>query len=172
VSLSEVASIREVMGSNLEPGETAQFNELTEGLVALAHELLARIGSFSPFAGGVRRDGEIVSFATDHEWEATAEEQMEALVGQLDIGPYEIGAVLLDVRVTPPGHQEKTDAILMIAETRSGFVLYSYLPYQIKNGCPEYGEAFHTDGDATIFLGRTKTEAGPFKVGTVTPIRK
>ena len=54
----------------------------------------------------------------------------------------EIGAIVADVRVTPPGAADKPDAVMLIMEARNGFVVRASLPYSGKGTNLAYGERF------------------------------
>jgi hypothetical protein len=142
----------------------AALERLNQLMAQLAHRFLVEMGQFAPFAGAIKSDGSVVSIALDAEWEASPEEQIEALASQLDVGLFAGGAVAADVRVTPPGSEEPTDAVQVIIETRSGLAKHALLPYRIDDAGIHYGKAIWGKASRRIFVGRTEEEAGRFKV--------
>ncbi len=145
--------------------DSALFKELTQFLLDFANQMLVENGSFSPFGGGVHSDGEIVSLGVEID-QGNPQSSIDALAGQLDVGPFDVGMIVVDIRVMPPGKSEKVDAIMLITESRNGFVKQSFLPYKIVNSKVDYGERFDTNESRVIFVGRAKEDLGNLRIET------
>ena len=72
--------------------------------------------------------------------------------GRSKSGTYRATAIIFDVRVVPPGSDQKTDAIQIDLDHISELSLTVFLPYKIKHkGEVVYGEMFAQAGEKKIF---------------------
>ena len=129
-------------------------DELEAGLLRLAQIFLEKSGSVEVFGGGVRADGTLVSLAIDPYWQASAEEQVEAMIRYLDGGGYTAGCVVVDTRVVLPGQTTKSDALGFIVATRGGRGRGVLRPYKIDQGKVKWSPPIVQDGANQIFSGR------------------
>ena len=61
-------------------------------------------------------------------------------------------ALVYDVRTTPPGATEKSDAVAIDLDHRDGMSITMFFPYRIgADKKVSFGEAFATKGAGTIF---------------------
>ncbi|MBI2190810.1 MAG: hypothetical protein HYU36_02350 [Planctomycetes bacterium] len=136
------------------------LDELLNALYSFAQEMLAKHGEFHPFGVSLSRDGEMAleqGYTGDEH--PPSEQMIDTLVGGLRAmaGKQEIRAagICLDVRVTPPGTTEKSDAICARLEHENGEAVEVYLPYR-KGwfGKIKYGEIFAGRGESKVFAGQ------------------
>jgi hypothetical protein len=67
-------------------------------------------------------------------------------------GELRAAAICVDVRVVPPGKSDKTDAISVALEHRSGEAVTAFLPYQRGwLGRIKYGQVFASVREAKFF---------------------
>jgi hypothetical protein len=131
-----------------------QFEELTRQLVALAQRFLAELGSFQPFGGCIRRDGEFVHLGVDpavDDYERT----VEAIAHRIRELDTDCGIIVTDVQFKVPGSSERSDAIMLAGEIRAGVVMRSFLPYsRSDDGALTYGAAvFDPKPPRVVFEG-------------------
>ena len=116
-------------------------------------EMLAKHGEFFPFGGYMDVGGGIA-----HVGGWTGEEQppsqdvidvtVRGLCQQAELREIRAAAICLDVRTTPPGQTEKTDAISVRLEHSNGEAVDVFLPYRKRpSGEYEYGELYAAPGE-------------------------
>ena len=133
------------------------LNKLLNALVPFAQEMLAKHGEFLPFGGYMDIGGGIAHVGG---WTGDEQPRSQEVIGVMVKGLHQqaerqeirAAAICLDVRTTPPGHSEKTDAISVRLEHANGEAVDVFLPYsKAPSGEYEYGELFATRGEQYIF---------------------
>ncbi len=127
----------------------AEFNRLSKSLIELATSFVEELGSFAPFGGCIRRDGQIAQIdATSIEEPADA---IAAIARQIRELESDVGMILVDTRITDPRNSEKTDCIMFIGEHRAGMVLHGFLPYSKHGDAVQFAQHFTTSAKPMIF---------------------
>src|SRR5688572_19355729 len=120
--------------------------------------MLAQHGEFHPYGGYMKADGSIV-----HVGAMDPNSDMPRAVDLLDIlrteyrarartGDIRAAALVSDVRVVPPNHTDKTDAILVTLEHADSYCADVFLPYHLEaNGEIVFGELFAHQGQPSVF---------------------
>ena len=135
----------------------ADLEELMNALIPFAQEMLKKNGAFYPF-GVSMDDGGTVALATaDTGEEKPASETLIAMMTagfqkSARAGKLKAAGICYDVRVTPPGSGEKTDAICVQIEHADGEALVAYVPYRKGMlGRMKYGDLFANKGEPKFF---------------------
>ena len=122
--------------------------------------MLSEYGEFYPYGGALDKKGKVISVAIDDGDEHPPSQRLIDLLvktfqAQAAAGEYRATAIVYDVRVIPPGSNEKTDAICIELDHVDGVSLKVFMPYTIKGkNVVLYGEMFTRDGAARIFKER------------------
>jgi hypothetical protein len=126
-------------------------------VVPIAERLLEQHGSFVPYGGALSREDEVIlaggkseeDYSSSSEVIETVIEQLQQYAGD---GDHKALAMVLDVRMTPPGKTEESDAIRVVLEHESGESLEAFIPYSTSDeGKIEYGELFAFPGKPRFF---------------------
>lgn len=146
----------EMVGS---PDGRVEAEALLSDLLPFAKRMLATHGEFFPFGGFMTADGSIVhTGAIDPSTDKPASAALvESLTREFrrraKAGEIRATALVMDMRVTPPGSSAVSDAIQVSVEHRSSFCADVFFPYRLTtSGLLEFGEAFAQEGARTIFL--------------------
>jgi hypothetical protein len=133
------------------------LEDLMKRIVPIAERLLEQHGTFVPFGGALDREDKVdLAGGKSEDSYGSSREILETVIGQLktyaDDGSHTAVAMVLDVRVTPPGKKEETDAIRAVLEHETGLNMEAFIPYA-KNpeGEIEYDEMFVFPGKAKFF---------------------
>ena len=134
----------------------AQAEALLNEVLPLAEQMLAEYGEFLPYAGATRPSGEGVSISGyDGREHPPSKDIIDLLANGLRegaaSGEYIATALVYDVRVTPPGASEPTDAIAVELEHRDGYAVTVFFPYALRNGQPMLAVSFATAKSRSIF---------------------
>ena len=127
-------------------------------LVEFAQIMLREQGEFYPFASGMKPTGEMTAVGADTGHPHPPSDEVIAilfstLAEQAQAREIKAAGICMDVRVIPPGSEQKTDAVCVELEHEDGAAVHVFLPYVIKApGVVTYGDIFATPGDARIFL--------------------
>jgi len=145
-------------------GAKDDCNQLLDGTVPRAENLLREHGEFFPFGAQMLPSGEIVPVAS-----YTGEEQppSQHLIDLLQTsfkaraydGEVVATALVYDVSLTQPGSDRKSDAIAVRLDHRDNYSVTVFFPYVIANGEPVLGEAFGNTGENAIFPSHSSPEA-------------
>jgi len=135
------------------------LDDLLNTLVRVAQQALAARGEFSPFGASMTPDGQVVATAAVREGDELplSHTQIDSMVRafrqEAAAGRIRAAGVCFDVRVTPPGQTEKTDAICIGLEHESAPALDVFVPYKkgVLGGL-EYGEVFAARRTAQFFV--------------------
>jgi hypothetical protein len=133
------------------------LNELLNTLLPFAQQMLTKHGEFFPFGARVAVDGSVVHCgAHDGDEQPPSQRLIELLTQafrqQASAGEIRAAGICFDVRITPPGQSQKTDAIQLALEHESGEVRDVFLPYRREvDGSLHYGELFAGERDAQFF---------------------
>ncbi len=137
------------------------LDELLNMLMPFAQQQLSKYGEFYPFGATMSTEGEIapVMAAGDDEHPESQElidTMTKAFRKEAAAGKIRAVGICFDVRIVPPGENEKTDAICIRLEHQSSEAIEVYLPY--KKGRLrgyKYGELFAGESTPEFFVKRT-----------------
>lgn len=133
-----------------------EMNELLNGAVEVASEMLEQAGEFEPFALALRRDGEIVHLSPeDDEEEHEAEAIVETLRKTLrdDREAYRAIAVVADVTLEDEDDQPMTSAIQVAMEHSAEEPVNCWVPYEFKGEQLELADMVGEPGERFVFVG-------------------
>ena len=134
-----------------------EVEELMNAVLPFAQKMLTEHGEFHPYGGAINSKREIVWVAVhDGDEHPPSERIIDLLVdacrAEAKAGTYRATAIIFDVRVVPPGSDQKTDAIQIDLDHISELSLTVFLPYKIKHkGEVVYGEMFAQAGEKKVF---------------------
>ena len=145
-----------------------ECEDLMSAVMPFAHKMLTQHREFYPFGGAMTADGQIISVAgyTGQEHPAS-----QAVIDMLEqgfqesakTGKYKATALVIDMRVVPPGRETKQDAIAVRLDHRDGYsvaiteatenaCVVVVFPYTIGAGSEVTLEApFAVKGEQRIF---------------------
>jgi hypothetical protein len=140
------------------PTPKEDCEELMRSTLPLAERMLKEHGEFYPYAGHMTSSREIVHVGgkiegTDHpKSQPLIELLQESFRKQARNGEIKATSIIFDVRITPPGSDEKTDAIQVCLDHRDGYSVKVIFPYKITNGELLFGQTFAQRGENKIFV--------------------
>lgn len=134
-----------------------ECEDLMNSAVPFARQMLAQHREFFPYGEAMTADGQIVAIAGD-----TGEEHpaSQAVIDVLEkgfqegarVGRYKATALVVDMRVVPPGKDVKQDAIAVRLDHRDGYSVVVVFPYSIAAGGEVTTEPpFAVKGEQRIF---------------------
>jgi len=135
----------------------AEVEELMNDLLPLAKKMLQEHGEFYPYGGYTELNGKITHVGA--QIKGTDRPQSAPLIqllrdsfkkGAKD-GNYKATAIIFDVRIKTPGSIEKSDAIQVCLDHKSGYSAEVLFPYRIDGGTVTYGKTFAQQGSGDIF---------------------
>lgn len=126
-------------------------------LVPFAQQMLSKYHEFYPFGGTMSVDGKIAQVGS-----STGEEHpaSQPLIDLLEKGfrdgakrhLYKATAIVVDVRMIPPGKKEKQDAVEVRLDHVSGYTVRVVFPYALSpKGDLKFEAPFAMPGDGKIF---------------------
>jgi hypothetical protein len=109
------------------------LNALLNDLLPFAKRMLTEFGEFHPFGAAMASDGKIALYgAYDGDEHPPAQRLIDMMTQayhqKAGAGEIRAGGICFDVRTVPPGQTEKTDAVCMALEHRSGESVAVYVP--------------------------------------------
>ena len=133
-----------------------EVEELMNALLPFGQQMLEKHGEFIPYGGAMKTDGEIVSVSG---YEGEEQPLSQDIINLLKDGyriavknnEYKATAIFYDVRVIPPGTQEKTDAIAVALDHKENYSVIVLFPYKLINSNVQFGEVFAEAGANEIF---------------------
>ena len=133
-----------------------ELEELMNSAIPFAQKMLKEHGEFFPYGEAIDSHGKIVAVgAHDGREQPPSTELIRLLTDGLRAGAksgeYKATAIVYDVRIIPPGSNEKSDAIAINLDHRDGLSIITFLPYKISGKDVIYGEMFAQKGEAKIF---------------------
>lgn len=136
--------------------EKEDSEALMNSFMPLAEQLLTDLGEFSPFAGAMTADGEIIAIEVDYREEDVSPADAinfikRTLTRGAQQGEYRATAIFYNVTVRLPTTDEKSDAIAISLDHRDRYSGIVLIPYNIVNGMLTLGEAFAQQGEFDIF---------------------
>lgn len=136
--------------------EKEDSEALMNSFMPLAEQLLTDIGEFSPFAGAMAPDGEIIAIEVDYgEQHVSPADAIKFIKKTLARGArqgeYRATAIFYNVTARLPSTDEKSDAIAISLDHRDRYSGIVLIPYNIVNGTLILGEAFAQQGEFDIF---------------------
>ena len=134
----------------------SEVEELLNAVLPFAEQMLEKYGEFIPYGGAMKPNGEIVSVAGyDGDENPPSQDIINLLKGSFraagNEGTYKATAIVFDIRVAPPGAEEKTDAVAVALDHKENYSVIVVYPYQILNGQVEFGQVFAQAGENDIF---------------------
>ena len=138
------------------------LEELLNGLMPFAEGMLSKYGEFLPFGGTMAPDGKIAQMATydgqERQPPGDAIEMMtEAFRQSAGEGRIKACAIFSDALVTPPGSQQKIDAVCVYLDHAEDDAVEVFFPYEISATKEVlFGEPFAQKGRRPVF--RTEQE--------------
>jgi len=143
-----------------EPRE--ELNELLNGAVEVAAEMLEEDGEFEPFALALRNDGQVLHLSPEaaEDPEDETELEPEAVVESLrntlrsSRAEYRAIAVVADVTLEDEQDQPMTAAIHVAMEHTAEEPVSCYVPYEINDGKGlELADLVGEPGERFVFTG-------------------
>lgn len=133
------------------------MDALLNVLLPQAQELVRQHGEFYPFGAAISVEGQTALCAGfDGVEHPESQDVIDLLLAGLrrdaEAGRIRAAAICLDVRVSPPGHSEKSDAICVRIEHHSGEAAAVYLPYgRGFLGKTKFGQLYAARGEREVF---------------------
>jgi hypothetical protein len=134
----------------------SEAEELMNALLPFGRQMLERYGEFIPYGGAMKSDGEIVSIAGyDGDEQPLSQDIIDLLKDSYRLaarnGEYKATSIFYDVRVIPPGSEEKTDAIAVALDHKDNYSVIVLFPYKLDGSIVQFGEVFAEAGADDIF---------------------
>jgi len=133
------------------------LDRLFGALWEFAEKLLSEQGEFYPFGSTMNLSGEVTYTAAYDGDEYPASQTLIDLLSdiyrrQVSLKEIRAAGICYDVRITPSGIQDITDAFCMSLEHLSWEAMNVYVPYKmLESGEIEYGEVFATPRKPQFF---------------------
>jgi hypothetical protein len=143
----------------MEPTPRDEMDSLLDMLLPFAQQELEKHGEFFPFAASIDSSGALGLVAVDLGDEHPASTDVidaiyEALARSAAGGEIRAAGICADVRITPPGSSDQTDAIRTSIEHAEGDPVEVFMPYAKKRMRGfEFGELFAQSGAPRIVAG-------------------
>ena len=155
-SLSAGMRLRPERGSVAQAKRDAEL--LLNDVLPFAQTMLAKYGEFHPYGAYMKADGSIVHVgATDSNTERPRPiDLLDTLKAEYrtraNAGDIRAAALVSNVRVLPPNHTAKTDAIQVTVEHADSYCADVFLPYHLgRDGTVVFGELFAQQGQPSVF---------------------
>lgn len=134
-----------------------EVEELMSDLLPLAKRMLSEDGEFYPYGGCMTLEGKITHVGA--QIKGTDKPKSEPLIELLredfkkaaGENKCKATAIIFDVRIRPPGSEEKSDAIQVCLDHKDGYSAEVFFPYRLEDGKIIYGSTFAQRGDGLIF---------------------
>ena len=145
-----------ISGTNAMADPKTEVEELMNALLPFGQQILEKHGEFIPYGGAMKPDGEIVSVAGyDGDEQPLSKDIISLLKDGYRLaakrGEYKATAIFYDVRVIPPGSDEKTDAIAVALDHKGNYSVIVLFPYKITKSKVQFGDVFAEAGANDIF---------------------
>jgi len=119
--------------------------------------MLEQHGEFYPYGAAMQPDGKIVSVeGYDGSDKPLSQDIIKLLKDGFrkaaKNGEYIATGIFFDVKVTPPGSTEKTDAIAVALDHKQGYSVVVFCPYKILDTNVQFGDIFTEAGQNDIFI--------------------
>lgn len=133
-----------------------EAEELVSVVLPHAEGQLIAHGEFFPFGGAMTMDGDIAELAVGEEHrDSPLEAIVDALKMQLrsgaDSNAYRATALVFPIRAQLPGGSGEADAVAIALDHQANFSVVLFIPYVLKEGAVEFGEAVAQQGENDIF---------------------
>ena len=143
-------------GTEVMADPKSEVEEIMNAMLPFGQQMLEKHGEFIPYGGAMKPNGEIVSVAGyDGNEQPPSQEIINLLKGgyrqAAKNAEYKATGIFYDVRVIPPGSNEKTDAIAIALDQKEGYSVIVLFPYKIVNSKVEFGQVFAQAGMNDIF---------------------
>ena len=131
-------------------------NVLLNATLPFAEKMLLHHGEFFPFGAKMLDSGQIVLVEG---YDGREHAPSQALIDLLENALREAAsgldmkacAIVYDSRVTLPGGQEKSDAIVVALDHRADYSVEVFFPYTLKDEAVALGDAFSNVGRNRVF---------------------
>jgi hypothetical protein len=126
-------------------------------MLPLAEKMLRQYGEFYPYGGYMKPDGTIVAVgATDPDTDRPKSKDLiyilwSSLQQVAQRNECKVVAMVLDVTVTLPNSDRKSDAIQVSVEHSGHYSAEVFFPYQLIENDLVYGESFVQQGKIEVF---------------------
>lgn len=132
-----------------------ESQQLMDALLPFAEEMLSKHGEFFPYGGAITKDGDIVNVAAGNGEEQPPSSELismlhNAFKSAASNGNYRATALVYDVRIQLPSG-EKSDALAIELDHRSGYSVIVCLPYSLEEGQIQYGQISASAGQGNVF---------------------
>jgi hypothetical protein len=130
---------------------------LMNAALGFAHQMLVQHREFYPYGEVMAGDGQIVAIGVDTGEEHPASQKgIDLLEKAFQVGArtgkYKATALIVDMRVVPPGKDVKQDAIAARLDHRDGYSAVVFFPYSIgATGEVTIEAPFAVKGEQRIF---------------------
>jgi hypothetical protein len=154
----ELASRRTSNVRSVEPTPRDEMDSLLDMLLPFAQQQLEKHDEFFPFAASIDSSGALAMVAVDLGDEHPASTDVidslyEALARSAGNGEIRGAGVCADVRITPPGSGEQTDAIRTSIEHAERDPVEVFMPYAKKRMRGfQFGDLFAQPGTPRVFV--------------------
>lgn len=137
----------------------AEAEELVNAVLPHAEGMLIEHGEFFPFGGAMTLDGDIAELAVGEEHrdspiEAIVDALKEKLRSGADTNAYRATALVFPIQAELPGSSGDCDAVAIALDHQANFSVVLMIPYVLKDGGVEFGEAVAQQGEQEIFRGQ------------------
>jgi hypothetical protein len=151
-----VAASGSAQGGNMGRPPKDEATDLMNMLVPFAEKMLREHGEFYPYGGTMMSDGSMtMTGAYNGNEHPNSKDVIDMMVAafkeEAHAGKYKATGIVYDVRTVPPGATEKTDAIAVRLDHRSGYSVVVMIPYRLAGGEVIKGAVFAVKGDGAIF---------------------
>jgi hypothetical protein len=133
------------------------LDALFDTLLRFTQNLLSEHGGFNPWAATMSSTGKIQWVGADNgeefpEAQVLIDLLTETFQRQSTLGVLRALGICYDVRVIPPGHSDKSDAVCCSLEHISGEALDVFVPYTKGDDGIHYDETFSVRREPRFFL--------------------
>lgn len=139
-----------------------ELEQLLSAVMPFAQQMLTKYGEFIPYGWTMSSDGKIAAVGGDiGDEHPKSKEMMDFLQGafhrQAQDGIIKACALVYDIRTTPPGQTQKTDAVAVNLDHRGGMSIVVIQPYSIENKKLTLGKSWAVTGEGKIFGSSAQT---------------
>lgn len=157
VAAPKMSSTSSDVGGSTMRSAKEECEDLMNSVLPFAHKILTQHREFYPFGGAMAPDGKIIAVGGDPGEEHPGSQEVIDLLERgfqegARTGKYKATAVVVDMRVVPPGKNTKQDAIAVRLDHRDGYSAVVVFPYSIgSSGEVTIAAPFAVKGAERIF---------------------
>jgi hypothetical protein len=139
----------------MNPESRKQLESLIATAKPFAEKMLIENGEFFPFGAAVDKNGKLLHVAGYNGDERALSADLIVIINDgfrqsVKSGDYIATALVYDVRIIPPGKNDKSDAVAIALDNPNDSLIV-YFPYLLKDSDLIFGEQFACKGDNSIF---------------------